>query len=287
MARRLKQKLAYMQFFPTDWRSDPRLRMCSAAARGLWIEMMCLMHEAEPYGHLIVSGQRPTDAQLAVLAGIPSDQITDLLGELETAGVFSRTSQGAIYSRRMTRDEKKRRIARKNGKSGGNPSLRKKRGNPASDNPQDKGQDKTQRPETRDQSISSSSSSAREPSLFDRVWERAGVSRLSHVPSYWMPPAAELLVTGWRDLGLSDEEILSVVDARMKAKGEQCPDGPKAFSRDMQRLAGAKSAPALTPIDGGRHDGPAGQSPRERQAEDKLRRDLAFADDLDRKRGGS
>ena len=97
----------WFKFFPTDWRADPSLRMCSLAARGLWIEMIGLMHEAVPYGHLLMSGNSPTDSQLALLAGAPSDQIPDLIGELEAAGVFSRTTKGVIYSRRMTRTAKK------------------------------------------------------------------------------------------------------------------------------------------------------------------------------------
>src|SRR5579875_3505995 len=104
----------WMKFYPSDWRSDPRLRMCGLAARGLWMEMIALMHEATPYGHLLVSGKPPTDIQLAMLAGTSPDQIPALLGELEAAGVFSRTGKGVIYSRRMTRDDKRTRAARAN-----------------------------------------------------------------------------------------------------------------------------------------------------------------------------
>lgn len=106
-------KRPWLKWYPSDWAGDPRLRMCSLAARGLWIEMINLMHEASPYGHLLVSGCAPTDAQLAVLAGGPPDQIPDLLRELETAGVFSRTRKGVIYSRRMTRDEKRSKYGQK------------------------------------------------------------------------------------------------------------------------------------------------------------------------------
>lgn len=115
------------------------------------MEMIGLMHEAEPYGHLIVSGIAPTDAQLTVLTGAPPDQLSDLLGELESAGVFSRTPKGVVYSRRMTRDAKKARISRKNGKAGGNPKLCNSKENSAWVNPPDKPPDKTQRPEARGQ----------------------------------------------------------------------------------------------------------------------------------------
>lgn len=149
-------KNPFLKFYTSDWRSDPRLRMCSAAARGLWVEMMCLMHEAEPYGHLLVNGVPPSDMQLSMLTGIPADQLPELIAELGAQGVYSRNGNGVIYSRRMTRDEKRARTARKNGKHGGNPTLSKKREIPPpdnpSDNPEDKGELKLryQKPEVRD-----------------------------------------------------------------------------------------------------------------------------------------
>lgn len=94
----------WMKFYPADWQSDQALRLCSLAARGLWIECMAIMHRAVPYGHLVVNGRAVTEAQLGVLAGAPPDQITQLLGELEAAGVFSRTRAGVVYSRRMVED---------------------------------------------------------------------------------------------------------------------------------------------------------------------------------------
>lgn len=141
----------WLKFYPTDWRSDPALKMCSLAARGLWIEMIALMHEATPYGHLVVSGRTPTDAQLAVLAGALPAQVSDLVGELEAAGVFSRTREGVIFSRKMTRTAKKAAIARKNGKNGGNPNLRKETENKTSDNQILTNRDKPQKPEARSQ----------------------------------------------------------------------------------------------------------------------------------------
>lgn len=45
------------QFYPGDWQRDAALRSCSVPARGLLIEMICIMHDAEPYGHLRVNGK--------------------------------------------------------------------------------------------------------------------------------------------------------------------------------------------------------------------------------------
>lgn len=108
-------KRPWTKWYWADWRSDPRLRMCGLAARGLWAEMLALMHEAEPYGHLLISGRPPTDTQLAILAGAPESHIPALLVELGSAGVFSKTRSGVIYSRRMTRDEKRRLDGEKSG----------------------------------------------------------------------------------------------------------------------------------------------------------------------------
>ena len=66
--------------------------------------MLCLMHEAEPRGHLLLNGRPVTDAQLCALTGVPLDIAQALLGELESAGTFSRTRAGVIYSRRMRAD---------------------------------------------------------------------------------------------------------------------------------------------------------------------------------------
>ena len=97
----------WFKFYPADWQGDEKLRVCSGAARNLWLECMCIMHRADPYGHLVVHGRPVTDSQLAVLAGIPPDQVPALMAELETAGVSSRNRAGVLYSRRMTRDAKR------------------------------------------------------------------------------------------------------------------------------------------------------------------------------------
>lgn len=115
----------WFKFYPGDWRSDQSLRLCTAAARGLWIEMLCVMHTAKPYGHLIVNGHPLTDTQLASLSGLPLDQVTALVAELENAGVFSRNTKGVIYSRRMTRDASKAAKCSVAGKrGGGSPALK-------------------------------------------------------------------------------------------------------------------------------------------------------------------
>lgn len=145
----MKSAQPWMKFYPQDWRADEKLRLCSLAARGLWMEMLAIMHRSERYGQLLIGGRVPTDAQLAVQVGALPDEVTALVVELSDAGVFSRAGSGAIYSRRMTRDHRKAETARKNGKRGGNPTLSKQTDNPAWVNPEVKGGLKPQKPEAR------------------------------------------------------------------------------------------------------------------------------------------
>lgn len=100
------------------------MRSCTIAARGLWVEMLCIMHEAVPYGSLLINGSRIDKKRLATLAGIRENECTVLLLELEGFGVFSRDDDGTIYSRRMRRDAAKAIKDKENGKGGGNPRLK-------------------------------------------------------------------------------------------------------------------------------------------------------------------
>lgn len=113
------------QFYPSDWRKDPSLSVCSLAARGLWIEMMCIAHEAEEYGVLALNGKPMTEAQLSRMVGESPKVVKEMLVELEDAGVFSRREDGAIYSRRMVKDEHIRNVRSDAGKKGGNPNFAK------------------------------------------------------------------------------------------------------------------------------------------------------------------
>src|SRR5262245_8608246 len=96
------------QFYPADCRNDPAVRMCSLAARGLWWEMICVMHTCEPYGHLVAAGLPIKPEELARIVGEGARDVKRWLGELESKAVFSRTAEGIIYCRRMVRDAKER-----------------------------------------------------------------------------------------------------------------------------------------------------------------------------------
>jgi hypothetical protein len=94
------------------------LRACCLGARGLWADMLCYMHQGTPYGHLTLPAVSEDGGKdilrpiltpvLARMVGGTSEDVEGLLAELEHAGVFSRTAEGVVFSRRMVQDEKLR-----------------------------------------------------------------------------------------------------------------------------------------------------------------------------------
>jgi hypothetical protein len=111
------------QFYPADWRKDSALQSCSVAAQGLWINLMCVMHECDQYGHLSVNGKPMDCTQIGRLVGLAPKACQKLLDELENADVFSRNDEGVAYSRRMVNDERVRNVRAEAGRLGGNPAL--------------------------------------------------------------------------------------------------------------------------------------------------------------------
>lgn len=141
----------WSKFFWNDWQGDPCLRVCSLAAQGLWMQMLCLAAEADPTGYVTIAGRAATSTDLARLTGESEQAVQSLLAELELNGVFSRNAKGMIYSRRMVREMKKSAIARKNGRNGGNPTLCKTTENRPSVKPGLNHEDKPHKPEARSQ----------------------------------------------------------------------------------------------------------------------------------------
>lgn len=238
--------MAWAKWYWTDYAADPALKVCSFAAQGLWMRMLCIAAEHEPIGYVSINGKPLDGAQVARLTGGAVDEVCQLISELDDAGVFSRDRSGTIYSRRMVSDAKRAKTAQKNGAKGGNPKLRKQTGIPASDNqppnPEDKGGDKTQKPEARVQK-------EKEPSVPKKA-----------LPKGWAPePFGEGtkcrgIVDAWPDgvLALQVERFA----AHHTARGNKFTDWQAAWKTWVLNSEGfSQPAPARPASgDGGRGD---------------------------------
>ena len=85
----MPKKLPAFQFYPGDWMKDPSLRSCSLPARGLWIDLLCLMHESPVRGFLMLTNDVAMhDEHIARCVGADQEVVTCLVGELINNGVM-------------------------------------------------------------------------------------------------------------------------------------------------------------------------------------------------------
>jgi hypothetical protein len=103
----VSNKLQWAKWFWSDWAGDAALNLCSLPARGLWMGMLCLMAQGEPYGTLTIKGRAPTNDELFALVaprGTRRGDFNRWLAELERAGIARRDREGYLGSTRMQRD---------------------------------------------------------------------------------------------------------------------------------------------------------------------------------------
>ncbi len=96
-------------FHPDDWLSEHGLRLCSLAARGLWIDLLCHMGKMPRPGELRhADGRKFSASEVAKLVYAPDQEVSKAMDELVRTGVAATSEDGGLYNRRMVRDESKR-----------------------------------------------------------------------------------------------------------------------------------------------------------------------------------
>jgi hypothetical protein len=108
-------------FFTGDWMKDPELRFCSLFARGLLVDLLCILFEANEQGYASNPDGTPrTDEQIAdAVAGGSREEKLAALAELERSGVLSRDNRGVLFSRRIARLAELSKTRKQNGSKGG------------------------------------------------------------------------------------------------------------------------------------------------------------------------
>lgn len=108
-------KYPALMLFTGDWLKDPSLTVCESATRGVWIDLLCCMHEAGRSGEL--SGTRD---QLARLGRCSTATLVLALDELKATGAADVTDRNGVVTvtnRRMKREAKEREDAAKRQRS--------------------------------------------------------------------------------------------------------------------------------------------------------------------------
>jgi hypothetical protein len=97
----------YMKLYVRD--SQAELRQCSLGARGLWLDLRCLMHDGRPYGHLTdKAGRALADRDVAIAISRPIGEVRRFLKELDEQRLVERTRDEMIFSSAMVRREELR-----------------------------------------------------------------------------------------------------------------------------------------------------------------------------------
>ena len=78
------------------WMNNRALRACSPAARGFWVDLLCMCH---PTGYLPTL----TDKQIARAIGETPASVRKWLAELGQAGIFHVSDDDRLYSSRMVK----------------------------------------------------------------------------------------------------------------------------------------------------------------------------------------
>jgi uncharacterized phage protein (TIGR02220 family) len=122
-------KMPALQFYPADWRKDLAVQALGYHDRGVWFEMLCLMHESSERGVMLLNGAPIAEDVIARLLGLDNQTFNQTLSTLLTYGVAKRRQpDNAVFSKRMVDDEKLCKIRRDAGRLGGNPALLKQKG---------------------------------------------------------------------------------------------------------------------------------------------------------------
>lgn len=117
-----KDDLPAMMFYVGDWLKAPDIQCLSYELKGIWFEMLCFMWESNERGYL-----KYTTEELARLLRLPEDLLKQKLEQLSKRGIYSvRESDGAIYSRRMVKDQSIREKRKKAGSLGGKKTFANK-----------------------------------------------------------------------------------------------------------------------------------------------------------------
>lgn len=95
------KKLPYLPLYTGDWLKEPALSVCMPSTRGIWIDLLCAMHEQGQSGEL-----RGTSVQIARLARCTTAELEEALSDLQNfraAEVQNRGGSWTIANRRMKR----------------------------------------------------------------------------------------------------------------------------------------------------------------------------------------
>lgn len=267
----MTDKAAHIALYPSDWLAGTR--GLTPAETGVYITLVCMMYERQsplPFDH----------ARLARMCNCPAGTFRKILAVLLDERKLIETPDG-LWQQRVEREiasakdaietasERGRKAvnARWNKSKQQSDGLENATVKPQSveqkyvDNDNEK-LNKNNKTDIRENCPSNTNQNQRvkeeegggrardpdpSPSLVSKLTHALGFDHHGTIPKYWISPDTALIVGRWKsDLGLTDDEIITVAVGNMRQYGEAAL-GPITLNRAMKKYAAAKNAPPLTP----------------------------------------
>lgn len=261
----------WFKFFPSDWLGGTG--GMTAAERGVYITLVAMIYDAGgPIRH--------DDARLARRCGVTKASWLKIIRLLIEDGKITALENGLLsnprceieLSARANRVQNATIASEKAAASRAGKIEEKQRSDPPADDPTDTGG--PPKPEARSQ-IYGDGGSAREAECDLTVRERllwaAGIDPQTIIDRGPGAKGGELdMAEADRWIALFKGDVDSVVRhvASIRSGMSDPPNTLRYFTKPLQKIAGAKSAPALKPIEGTRHDQQSARDRRSAAADD-------------------
>ena len=81
-------------------------------AQGVFINLICLMHQSEKYGYLLINGLKPEHKTVIKLLRTHHRTFKGSINQLLLNGVLKQTEDGIYFCERMVKDEHIRQVRR-------------------------------------------------------------------------------------------------------------------------------------------------------------------------------
>jgi len=119
-----KSKKESFAFYPEDWMSDSRLRLCSAGAKGLWIDILCLMYLSSERGYLVIEDTILDEQMLQKTLGYDAKEFDNYFTELKRYNIIKKDDKNRYFCKTMVNAQQLSEKRSISGKLGGNPNLK-------------------------------------------------------------------------------------------------------------------------------------------------------------------
>lgn len=129
-------KWPFLRFATGDYWNDPGVQSLDHWDKGVWLEILFLMHQSEERGKLVLNGRAMSDPEIARALGLQlngveyyeagefSRPLSKTLATIMEKAIATRDENGALTSRRMVKDTALHDMAVETGRRGGSPLLK-------------------------------------------------------------------------------------------------------------------------------------------------------------------